>query len=175
MPSEDNKLIFFAFLFALVPALIGPVAIPQAPLTFFAPFLALMCYKRPLNHCLWYALICGLILDLLSARMRLGVHAVNYCVVTWLLNHLKSRFFEDKIFTLPVMTFWFAILSTLLLVLELKGLGQDLILSWQWVATDLLLFPLADALYALVWFALPAYLLRRRPQGRDNTLCLRKK
>lgn len=168
--------IFIAFLFALVPLLICPVACPHLRLTFFAPFLVLICYKRPLDHCLWYALGCGLIMDLLAAQGRLGFYAVNYTVTTWVLYHQKKHFFEDSITTLPFVTLLFALISTLLQVITMKSFGYPIALSWHWAATDLFLLPLADAFYALVWFAIPAYLLRRRPsQGRDNTLSFRKR
>ncbi len=174
MPSEDKKFIFLAFFFACVPLIVCPVIFPQARLTFFAPFLALMLYKRPLLHCLWYALGCGFIMDLLATEGRLGVYAMTYAVTTWVLFQQKRHFFEDRITTLPMMTLLFSILSTLFLMTTLKGMGYPLKLSLHWIVSDLVVMPLADAVYGLVWFALPAYLLRRRPgHGRDNTLSFR--
>jgi hypothetical protein len=72
-----------------------------------------------------------------------------------------------------MMTYLFALISTAFQVVILKSLGAPITLSAMWWLTDILILPLADALYALVWFALPAYLLRRRPNMRDNTLSLR--
>ncbi len=173
MLRDDKKLILLAFLFALVPTLLSPVLTPWLRINYFAPFLTLMFYKRPLQSCLWYAFGCGFILDLLTARLRLGLYIVNYCLTIGLLYGQKRHFFEDKLSTLPIMTALFSILSTVIQIVLLKIAGTTLELSWAWLGTDLVLFPLADAAYALVWFAIPAYLLRRRPQNRDNTLSLR--
>lgn len=132
-----------------------------------------MFYKRPLSSCLWYSVICGLIMDLLSARARLGIYVINYCITTSILFSQKRHFFEDKISTLPLMTFLFSVISTILQAMTLKIMTNDFHPSWQWAGTDLLVFPFLDAIYALGWFALPTYLLRRRSQSRDSTLCLR--
>lgn len=168
----DKSRVLLAFLFALAPTLTIPVVLPQLSLIFFAPFLCLMCYKRPLHTCLWFALGCGLIIDLLAPGLHLGTHAANYLLSTLAVYQLRSRFFEDRPTTLPVMTYLFALVSTFLQVLLLKGMGVPYTLSGLWWLTDVLLLPIADALCALVWFALPAYLLRRRPNMRDNTFSL---
>ncbi len=104
-------------------------------------------------------------MDLLAPYPRLGLIALSYCCSAAVVYRGKSRFFEDSLISLPVMTFFFVEVSTVLQVLLLKVFGVAPVLSWQWLATDLILFPLADAVYAWVWFAYPAYLLRRRPQG----------
>lgn len=169
----DKSRVLLAFLFALIPALVMPIVLPQVSLIFFAPFLCLTCYKRPLRTCLWYALGCGLIIDLLAPGLHLGVYAGNYLVSTLAVYQLRSRFFEDRPTTLPVITYLFALVSTFLQVSLLKGMGVPYILSSFWWLTDVLLLPIADALYALAWFALPVYLLRRRPNMRNNTFSLR--
>ncbi len=138
---------------------------PAWRLSFFAPFLVLMFYKKSLAQCLWIAFGCGLFIDLLAPYPRLGILAITYCLTTAVVYRGKSSFFEDGLASLPVMTFLFAGISTAIQVLPLKLFANAPILSWYWVATDLLLLPLADALYAWIWFAFPAYLLRRRPRG----------
>lgn len=132
-----------------------------------------MCYKRPLLACLWLSIACGVIMDMLGAHTRIGFFAVTYWITTAILYRLKQQFFEDKLSTLPVMTFFFAIFSTIIQAILLNAMGVTLHLTGQWVVTDLLMYPLADALYALLWFAIPSYLLRRRPQSRDNTMSFR--
>jgi hypothetical protein len=55
------------------------------------------------------------------------------------------------------MTFFFAIGSTLIQTILLFIFEKGIAISWGWGVTDLLLFPLFDALYAFLWFTLPAY------------------
>lgn len=112
-------------------------------------------------------------MDLLGAHTRIGCFAVTYWLTTAALYRLKRQFFEDKLSTLPVMTYFFALFSTIIQAILLNAMGVKLHLTGQWVVTDLLIYPLADALYALLWFAIPSYLLRRRPQSRDNTMSFR--
>jgi rod shape-determining protein MreD len=162
---ENKKFVFLAFLFGLIPSIIVPSVWPWVRLTYFAPFLCLMCYKRPLNFCLWYSIICGLIIDLLGAGTYLGLYAATYSATTLLVYGHKQYLFEDQVITLPIMTFFFAIYST-----ALQAFFVHLNVSWKWALTDLVLYPFADALYALLWFALPAYLLRHRNQSKNNIL-----
>jgi hypothetical protein len=155
--------IWIAFLFAAVPALVLPVFLPSLRLLFFAPFLVLIYYKRPLSHCLWIAFGCGLFMDLLAPFPRLGILALNYCLTSLIVYRSKAHFFEDGLTSLPVMTFLFAEVSTLIQIILLKVFATAPTLSLYWVGTDLIVMPLADALYAWIWFAFPAHLLRRRP------------
>ncbi len=109
-------------------------------------------------------------MDLFASRWRLGIHVVTYCLTTVVLYRGKAHFFEDKISTLPTMTLLFAVISTLIETVLLGVFSSGLPFSWGWTATDLVLLPVADAIYAMAWFSLPAYLLRRRPSRFDNTL-----
>ncbi len=102
-------------------------------------------------------------MDLLAPYPRLGILAVNYCATSMIVYRAKSWFFEDSLISLPVMTFLFAEVSTLLHALLLGLFASGPVVSWTWIATDLLLLPLLDAFYAWIWFAFPAHLLRRRP------------
>jgi hypothetical protein len=112
-------------------------------------------------------------MDLLESHSRIGFFAVTYWITIGMLYRLKRQFFEDKLSTLPVMTFFFGLFSTVIQAILLNAMGIALHLTGQWIVTDLLLYPLVDALYALLWFAIPSYLLRRRPQSRDNTMSFR--
>lgn len=151
-----------AFPFVIVLTLFLPALIPNIHLLFFAPALIILYYKKPLVFCLWVSLFCGLLLDLLAGQHRLGLHAINYCLVTGLLYQQKRNFFEDSLTTLPIMTFFFAVLSTTIQVVLLYIFETGIAVSWEWVGIDLLIMPLFDAFYAFFFFTLPMAVLYKK-------------
>lgn len=161
-----KKRIVLAFLASLLLTLFTTV-----PLMFFAPFLVILYYKKPLVTCLWWSLLCGLIVDLLSIQDRLGIHAMNYCIITWFLYRQRRNFFADSASTLPIMTFFFSVFSTLVEVILIDIFGTRMHLTWEWAMTDLLILPLFDAGFAFCYFILPFILLGKRPRkGQDYFL-----
>lgn len=143
------------FFFVLSLNLLLPALLPLGHLTYFAPFLILLYYRKPLSTCLWCSLLCGLVLDLSTSQYRLGLHAFNYSLTTGILYHQKRNFFEDGPSTLPLVTFFFSSLSTgiqmILLSIFIGGISP----SWNWVGTDLIIMPACDALYAFLCFTFP--------------------
>ena len=135
---------------------------PQWKLTYFAPFLIICYYKKPLETCLWLSLLCGLIMDLLSSQRHLGIHSLNYCLTTALLYSQKQHFFEDSLSTIPIMTFLFAAVSTIIQIPLYTLFESGISLSSEWWINDLLIMPFVDALYGFVWFTLPAIFLPRK-------------
>lgn len=149
---RDERLgLSLAFCCALLPALIIPSLWPSLRLSFFAPFLVLVLYQHPLVNALWYSVASGLALDLLSSHPRLGLHALCYCLTIGLLVRFKTYLFIDKLTTIPAMTFLFSVISTLLQMFLLNLLGKGISPSWPWAATDLVLWPLVDSVYAFLW------------------------
>ena len=70
--------------------------------------------------------------------------------------------------TLPIMTFLFSSISTLIQALVLAGFGQRLLVNKEWVLTDLLLLPAQDALFAFIVFIFPYYFFGKPMlRGRD--------
>lgn len=96
----------------------------------------------------------GCLIDLLSGYPRMGLLPIAYCLTTAFLYAIKPYFFLEKITTLPLMTFLFGIVSSLILFALMAMFGRPLAVTWQWIASDLLLFPLLDGLYGLIWFAI---------------------
>jgi hypothetical protein len=150
---DDRRATVVGFCCALLPTLIFPVLVPKLRLTTFAPFLVLVLYQKTLVNSLWWALAIGCLLDLLSGYPRMGLLPLTYCLTIAALTFVKPYFFIEKFSTLPLMTMLFALLSTLILFALMTLFGQALQVTWRWIATDLLFFPLLDGLYGLVWFA----------------------
>lgn len=153
-----------AFSFALLCTLFGPIFFPGLHLLYFAPYLVICFYQYSRIEVLWRAFGCGILLDLLSSAPFFGFSSLKFCLVTLALFGQTRNFFEDKLSTLPLMTFLFSFLTTAISVLLTLFFGNGFPLSIKWVATDLIIMSAADALYALLVFSLPfelTYKLRK--------------
>ncbi len=159
-----NFRLFLAFLAAFASAVILPAWFPSWKLTFFAPFIIITYYKKPFSTCLWLSLLSGVTIDLLSGQRHLGLHAFNYCLTTTVLYSQKNNFFEDSLSTIPIMTFIFALISTIFLLPLYALFEKGLPLTKEWLLTDLLVFPLLDAVYGLAVFGLIPIFLPRGPK-----------
>lgn len=149
------------------------ILLPQMPLLYFAPFLVISFYKQTFTTCLWLSLLCGLIVDLFAAQTRLGLYGINYCITTFFLYSQRTHFFEDSLSTVPILTLFFSISSTLIQTALLYAMGQDLLLSWMWVRSDLFLMPLVDAVYAAIAFTLPSLFIPRIKPKRTRHFSLK--
>ena len=139
---------------------------PSVVLQLFAPFLVFIFYRSSKMEALWWSVACGLVLDLLSPHTTLGLFAFTYAVTTALLYDRKQHFFIDNLSTLPLMTFMFSVLSTLILALLVQ-----IPISLPWIATDLLLMPLGDAFIAFFCYTVPYWQLApKRRRGEEYFL-----
>ena len=170
-----NPIVFLiSFLLALIPTLLGSIFFPFAKLTFFAPFIVLLIYKKSRVEILSYSLIIGFILDLLSSQTPFGFWIINYWASAWLLRFFKPFYFEDKFLTLPLLTLFFAQISTLIYVFAMNFFFLKVQLSLSWVFTDLILYPIFDGCYAILVFSIPLYYLNKLlPQKRRSTKSFR--
>jgi rod shape-determining protein MreD len=157
----NQKTLAIHFINALLCLFFAPLFFPKLHLFFFAPYLVLTFYRHSRVGVLWRAYGCGIIFDLLSSSTFFGFTPLNYCLTSWLLYSQKRNFFEDKLSTLPLMTFLLSFVSTVLTFVLSLFFGQKYSLSLLWIATDLLCMPFVDSLYALVVFSLPFQLLYR--------------
>ncbi len=159
------------FLISLLFTLFSPILLPSARLMFFAPFLIVTFYQRPLKICLLWALFLGLLIDLLSSYHRFGITAFNYVLCAFILYPQKRHFFADRLSTLPLMTFCFSTLSLFVHYLIQQAFEKPLPFSWHWMATDAIIMPLFDAANAFIFYIAPAVLIGGRPRrGKDYFL-----
>lgn len=150
--------LYFPFALALFFALFGLVFLPHVHLLVFSPFLGLLYNRCQFVGALWIASLCGLVIDLLSSEFRFGIHALNYGLTTLLLYKQKRHFVEDKPLALSLFTILISLVSTLWQLLLISIFDRALPLSGKLLFTDLVLMPLADALYAFLWFSCPMLL-----------------
>ncbi len=144
-----------SFFLALTFAVCGTVFLPRVHLLAFSPFLAILYHNTRFTKSLWIASLCGLIIDLLSSEFRFGVHALNYCLTTLLLYKQKKHFIEDKAIALSLFTVIISVVSTLLQFFLIFIFDRALPLSGKLILTDLIIMPVADAVYAFLWFTCP--------------------
>jgi len=152
--------LFYLFAYTFFLAILLPVLFPFWHMLYFAPFIVLSYYRCSLSGCLWWSLICGFVVDLFSADVHIGNFAINYCLATFCLHRFQLHFFEDRLSTLPVMTFGFTSLSALIQVLFFSLINRPFALTWHWFFNDLLLIPLQAAIYAIFAFTLPSLMIR---------------
>jgi len=149
-----------SFWIAFLSLLIFPSLFPCVHLCFFAPFLSLCFYHHSIFKVWVRAIGCGLITDLFSSGVHFGLTPLNYFLVTFLLYSQQRHFFKEHLSTLPLMTAFFSLLSSLFLMLT-SSLAQHSIFNWHVILSDLLTIPMANALYALLLFSFPFYLFRK--------------
>ncbi len=166
-----DKQIRIAFSISLVMAILWMVLFPTVKLSYFAPFLIIVFYQKKLVSSLWYALLCGLIIDILSPQTRFALHALTFCVTSAVIYPQRRHFFADNISTLPIMTFLFSLTSTAIYFVLVNMYQTQLAISLQWIFTDLILMPAADSLYGFTLFLLPFLLIGKRPKkGKEYFL-----
>lgn len=150
--------LFFPFSIAAFFALFGTALFPQVKFLAFSPFLALLYNRSNFHTSLWIASLCGLMIDLLSSEFRLGIHALSYCIATFLLYQQKKHFFEDKPIALCLFTLLISSVSSIVQLLFISIFDRALPLSMGMLLTDLLMMPLFDAVYAFICFCCPIML-----------------
>ncbi len=163
--TKNLKLIF---LITSLFTLFLPNLFPFFRLLYFVPFLVIAIYQKPLTSCLWIAVICGMLMDLLSDGTRLGFYAMNYALTTFVLYPQRKNFFSDSISTLPLMSFFFAVISTTIEIAYRYSTGKLPPLNIHWAFADLLVMPVADGVYAFIVFILPFVIFgKQQRKGTD--------
>lgn len=163
--------LLFPFSIAAFFALFGTALFPQFKFLAFSPFLALLYNRSNFLTSVWIASLCGLMIDLLSSEFRLGIHALTYCLATFLLYQQKKHFFEDKPVALSIFTLIISSVSSVLQLLLISIFDRALPLSLGMLVTDLVMMPLFDAVYAFLCFCCPIMLYLHIRKVGWKTLC----
>lgn len=149
-------MLWIYFFIGLFFTLTMPAIFPSLKFFYFIPFLVRCYYLKPFKSCLWLSIGVGLILDLFSSDQRFGLYACNYFLTTYFLYSYKRHFFEDSITTLPIMTYFFSVLSTafhwcLLLLIDRYYIP----ITPPFILTDFLLMPLGEVAFTVAIFTIP--------------------
>jgi rod shape-determining protein MreD len=157
-------MIFFSFLLSLLAWILQGTLLPRIPLFAFAPFLALGMIRRPFPKALGLSLLAGCFVDLLSDD-PMGLHALNYVLTTALLYRFRNNFSYDEPLHLSLYTTLLSALSTGLQLLLLFLFDRKVPIAGKWFLFDLIGMPLADGLYAFIWFCGPLALFEKVKRG----------
>jgi hypothetical protein len=162
-----KKNLYILFLTGLLLTLLEPVMWPSIPLAFFIPFIVTAYYQKSQLICLWLSLICGVILDIIIFSNRMGLWGVSYCVTTLWIYKYRMHFFGDRQSTLPIMTFFFALISTMIFWCLNYVFDKSFIFSLRPFLRELLLFPFLNAVFAyfMLMFPMRVYTSRRKTSG----------
>ena len=145
----------YSFLLGVFFLIFAPTFFP--PL-FFAPYLVISIYTFPLFSCLVRSVFCGVLIDLASAHPYFGLTPLVLSLTTLVIYTQKTNFFEDKLSTLPLLTFLFSSLFSLLEMCMFALFGGSVSLSMRWIMTDVFVMALFDALFAFIFISLPFFL-----------------
>lgn len=163
-----HSLVIWSFYFiAALFSILSPIFFPTMRLEYFAPALITTLYFHDKKTVLWQAFLSGLFLDLVSSNTFVGFWIFNYLATLFFISKLKRFFFSDKWQTIPLVTYFFTSVSTLLFFLMNKAMASKMIFAPLWFFSDLIIFPLFDSLYAALVFSLPIYFLfHKMPKRR---------
>ena len=168
--TKQNRLqTVFGFILSLILTLAFPAIAPSCKLNFFAPFLAMSFYKNSFQGSLGWSAASGLVMDLLSSHSHLGLHALNYVLATSVMYPQKQNFFQEKLSTIPSLTFLFSAISTAIQASLLYIFETGIRVSFTWAATDLIAYPGLDAFYGFMIFTLLPFFMPKQ-QKREYIL-----
>ena len=82
----------------------------------------------------------------------MGIHALNYSLISFFLFRYRSYFLYDEPHHLGVFTFLISFTATLIQAFLLFLFDTRVPFTGEWVLGDLLGMPLADAVYSMLCF-----------------------
>lgn len=163
MNTSLRTLIYFSISFMTL--LLPPSFLPMRLLS-FSPFLADLTVRSEKSPPYFFAVFCGLLLDLFSYETRFGFFSLIALMTTFLFFFLRRFLFSDRLLSLPIHTALFSSIFTLLSLLLWRLFHPPLPFTLSSLLHEISLPPLADALYALICFTLPTFLwhkMRKTP------------
>ncbi len=146
-------MLVFAFFLSLITLFMQTILFPGFSLLPFTPFIALVLLRSTLLKSLFLAFLVGSIMDLFSSD-PMGIHALNYTLLSFLLFRYRRYFLFDQPHHLGFFTFLISLSATVLQAFLLFLFDTRIPFTGQWVLGDLLIMPLADAVYAMLCFGL---------------------
>ena len=121
----------------------------------FAPFLAFLLTKHEFSKALWLSAFAGLTIDLYTTALPLGAHTLLYTLTVSLLYFYRHLFFFDKKGALALLTALVSMTATLLEIFLFSFFNEEVRIGPLGLVTNVVVMPLVDALYALLFFWLP--------------------
>jgi rod shape-determining protein MreD len=153
-------MLFLAFLLASFALFLQSILSPKIGVLAFAPFLSIAILRSSFTKALYLSAFTGGLLDLLS-NDPMGLHALNYCLVTAFTFRVRKHLSYEQPLHLSLFTGLLSFLSTLLQLVLLFLFDKKIPFKGGFVLIDLFAMPILDILYAFVWFAAPLVLFEK--------------
>src|SRR5688500_12977986 len=110
----SRKKLLFPFFIGIISTLFMPALFPEMRFFFFSPFIVIALYLLPYLKSLLLIFILWLFLSIFSFDSRLGLIGIILVLNSIILYPLKTYFFADRVYTLPLMTYLFSVGFTLI-------------------------------------------------------------
>jgi len=157
-------MLILAFFLATIALFLQAVIFPGVSFLTFSPWIALAILKSKRSDDLWKTLwltsLVGAFNDLFSDH-PLGLHAISYCLSSLLLFRLKNHFLYDRPLHLGLFTALISFLSTQFQLFFLFLFDRRVPFTGKWAIGDWFGMPIADGLFACIWFAGPLFLFSK--------------
>jgi rod shape-determining protein MreD len=148
----------FVFFLGLLALIINTVFFPSIRLFFFAPTLAIVFLNCSRYRSFWWAIVCGMFMDLFTTEIRFGLFSLGYCLTAAVAWPQKSHFFEENPYSISLYTAVISSLFSGIFFILLFIFGKASFFSWKSTLIDLFAMPFVDAIYAFCWFTCPLFL-----------------
>ncbi|MBI5346419.1 MAG: rod shape-determining protein MreD [Chlamydiae bacterium] len=148
--TKNLTTLIVSFFLACIALFCQTAIFPNFRLIFFAPFLVFYYFNFSFISSLWISALCGIIVDSLSST-AFGVYALNYTIVTALL-YREKRFFNDDPISLASFTMILSTAFSIIFPILLFIFDKPISITGKWVITDLMIMPMVDGIYSLIWF-----------------------
>jgi rod shape-determining protein MreD len=166
-------MLILTFLLSTLALILQGVLFPHIALLAFAPFLSLSILRCKMTKALWLSALAGILMDLVS-NDPIGIHALNYVLVSAFLFRFKKHFLYDEPFHFSLFSALVSSVSTGLQLMLLFLFDRKVPIDGKWTLLDLIGMPVIDGLFAFVWFAAPLSLLQQLKK-MGNLFWLKKK
>jgi rod shape-determining protein MreD len=140
-------------------------------ISLLVPFIVISYYKHSFLLSVNISILCGLFLDLLGNGTHLGLNVLSYAIATFMLYPRRQQFIETPLFTIPFLSFLFAIFATIVHWLAFNIFEHSLHWTLEWVVSELIIMPFYDAVYAFICFVIPLQLWKYlRSKTKPNVI-----
>ncbi len=156
----SKQSIILAFIIGFVCTIIFPILFPHLNLLTLIPLIAIFSSRTTLKNALIMSILIGAIQDLLSIYYPMGYSSLNLLLTTLFLYRYRSYFYVEKPHTYTIYIFLFSLVSSSIQLLQLHFLGISINLSLISLMSNLILMPLLDAAYGLLFYFYPYILIR---------------
>jgi len=141
--------------YSLFLSLILPTRFPGIHLMTFAPLLTYVYARYSYAGSLWSSFLVGLYFDLMASKLPLGFYSLSYCIAATLIYRYRRFFLVEKWWIFPMYSAIFSFATTVVQIILLALFNAKVPIGFSMVLSDLLIMPIIDALFALIFFNIP--------------------